>query len=50
MFLTSEHQFMFLSSSIVKELGSYELREGELERFLPASIIPDFLARMAEQN
>ena len=50
MFLTSEHQFMFLSSSIVKELGSYELREGELERFLPAAIIPDFLARMAEQN
>ncbi len=50
MFLTSEHQFMFLSSSIVKELGSYELREGELERFLPAPIIPDFLARMAEQN
>ena len=50
MFLTSEHQFMFLSSSIVKELGSYELKHGELERFLPPEIIPDFLARMAEQN
>ena len=50
MFLTSEHQFMFLSSSIVKELGRYELQNGELDRFLPPEIIPDFLARMAEQN
>ena len=50
MFLTSEHQFMFLSSSIVKELGRYELQNGELDRFLPTEIIPDFLARMAEQN
>lgn len=50
MFLTSEHQFMFLSSSIVKELGNYELKHGELERFLPPEIIPVFLARMAEQQ
>jgi len=50
MFLTSEHQFMFLSSSIVKELGNYELKHGELERFLPPEIISDFLARMAEQQ
>ena len=50
MFLTSEHQFMVLSSSIVKELGRYELQNGELDRFLPPEIIPDFLARMAEQN
>ena len=50
MFLTSEHQFMFLSPSIVKELGNYELKHGELERFLPPEIIPDFLARMAEQQ
>ena len=50
MFLTSEHQFMFLSSSIVKELGRYELQNGELDRFLPPEIITDFLARMAEQN
>ena len=50
MFLTSEHQFMFLSSSILKELGNYELKHGELERFLPPEIIPDFLARMAEQQ
>ena len=50
MFLTSEHQFMFLSSSIVKELGNYELKHGELERFLSPEIIPDFLARMAEQQ
>ena len=50
MFLTTEHQFMYLSSSIVKELGNYELKHGELERFLPPEIIPDFLARMAEQQ
>lgn len=41
---------MFLSSSIVKELGRYELQNGELDRFLPPEIIPDFLARMAEQK
>ena len=50
MFLTASSQYMFLSSSIVKELGRYELQNGELDRFLPPEIIPDFLARMAEQN
>lgn len=46
MFLTAEHQFMYLSSSAVKELGRYEV---DLTEFLPESIIPDFKARMAEQ-
>ena len=46
MFLTTEHQFMYLSSSAVKELGRYDVA---LEDFLPAAIIPDFKARMAGQ-
>ena len=43
MFLTSEHQFMYLSSSVVKELGSHG---ADLEDFLPAAIIPDCARRM----
>ena len=46
MFLTAEHQFMYLSSSSVKELGRYDVA---LEDFLPAAIIPDFKARIAGQ-
>ena len=46
MFLTTEHQFMYLSSSAVKELGRYDVA---LEDFLPAAIIPDFKARIAGQ-
>ena len=38
-FLTAEHQFMYLSSSTVKELGSYDVA---LADFLPEQIIPDF--------
>lgn len=45
MFLTSEHQHMYLSSSIVKELGSYDV---ELQDFLPDEIIPDFKKRIQE--
>jgi pantetheine-phosphate adenylyltransferase len=45
MFLTAEHQFMYLSSSAVKEMGRYEV---DLSEFLPEEIIPDFKARMAE--
>jgi len=45
MFLTSEHQFMYLSSSVVKELGSHG---ADLTDFLPEEIIPDFLARIKE--
>ena len=43
MFLTSEHQYTYLSSSIVKELGRYNV---DLSDFLPEEIIPDFLDRI----
>ena len=44
MFLTSEHQYMYLSSSTVKELGFYDV---ELSDFLPEQIIPNFKQRIA---
>ena len=44
MFLTAEHQYMYLSSSTVKELGSYNV---DLSDFLPEQIIPDFQNRVA---
>lgn len=44
MFLTAEHQYMYLSSSTVKELGKYDV---DLSDFLPESIIPDFKQRVA---
>ena len=37
MFLTAEHQYTYLSSSMVKELGSYNV---DLKDFLPEQIIP----------
>ncbi len=43
MFLTAEHQYMYLSSSLVKELGSYGV---DLTQFLPEAIIPDFQERI----
>ena len=45
MFLTSESQFMFLSSSVVKELGGHG---ADLSDFLPEAIIPDCIKRMNE--
>ena len=45
MFLTAEHQFTYLSSSMVKELGSYDV---DLTDFLPDEIIPDFQKRIKE--
>ncbi len=45
MFLTSEHQFTYLSSSMIKELGSYDV---DLRDFLPAAIIPDFQKRIED--
>ncbi len=45
MFLTSEHQYMYLSSSTVKELGFYDV---DLSDFLPKQIIPMFKQRIAE--
>ena len=47
MFLTAEHQFMYLSSSAVKELAQFNV---DLSEFLPEQIIPDFTARMAGLN
>lgn len=45
MFLTSEHQYMYLSSSTVKELGMYDVA---LSDFLPEQIIPVFKKRIKE--
>ncbi len=45
MFLTAEHQFMYLSSSTVKELGCYDV---DLSDFLPEPIIPVFKQRIAD--
>ena len=43
MFLTAEHQYMYLSSSTVKELGAYDV---EIKDFIPEEIIPDFKKRV----
>lgn len=45
MFLTAEHQYMYLSSSTVKELGCYDV---DLSDFLPEQIIPAFKQRIAD--
>ena len=47
MFLTTEHQYMYLSSSIVKELGKYSV---PLQDFLPEEIIEDFERRVHERK
>lgn len=47
MFLPAESQYMYLSSSTVKELGSYGV---DLSDFLPAEIIPDFQERIEKRN
>ena len=46
MFLTAESQYMYLSSSTVKELGSYGV---DLSDFLPEEIIPDFQKKIWEK-
>ena len=46
MFLTADSEYMFMSSSVVKELGSYGV---ELEEFLPKEIIPDFQKKLGKQ-
>ena len=45
MFLTAEHQYMYLSSSTVKELGNYDV---DLSDFLPHEIVPVFKQRIAD--
>ena len=47
MFLTAEHQYMYLSSSTVKELGVYGV---DLSDFLPQEIIPDFQERIKRNH
>ena len=44
MFLSADQQYMSLSSSMVKELASYNV---DLSDFLPEQIIPDFNKRIA---
>ena len=47
MFLTAESQYMYLSSSTVKELGNYGV---DLSDFLPGEIIPDFQDRIEQKK
>ena len=47
MFLTAEHQYMYMSSSTVKELGKYAV---DLSDFLTEEIIPDFQARIRQKT
>ena len=47
MFLTAESQYMYLSSSTVKELGTYGV---DLSDFLPSEIIPDFQERIERRK
>ena len=45
MFLTADSRYMYLSSSMVKELGYYG---AELSDFLPEEIIPDFRRKLGK--
>lgn len=45
MFLTADSQYMYLSSSMVKELGNYG---ADLSDFLPEGIIPDFRKKLGK--
>ena len=47
MFLTADSQYMYLSSSMVKELGAYGV---DLSDFLPTEIIPDFQERIESRK
>ena len=47
MFLTASSEYMYLSSSTVKELGIYGV---DLSDFLPAEIIPDFQERIEKRK
>lgn len=45
MFLTSDSEYMYMSSSVVKELGTYG---ADLDEFLPKEIIPDFQKKLGK--
>lgn len=47
LFLTAEHQYMYLSSSIIKEMGYYG---AELQGMLPEQIIPEFQKRIQQRR
>ena len=47
MFLTAEHQYTYLSSSMVKELASYG---ADLAEFLPSEIIPDVKMKIGNNS
>lgn len=47
MFLTAEHQYMYMSSSVVKELGSYGV---DLSEYLPQEIIDDVKNRIQRKG
>ena len=45
MFLTADSEYMYMSSSVVKELGTYG---ADLDEFLPKEIIPDFQKKLGK--
>lgn len=47
MFLTADSQYMYLSSSAVKELASYN---ADLSGFIPEEIIPDFRKKLKNKR
>ena len=47
MFLPAEHQYMYMSSSVVKELAAFD---ADLSDFLPEKIIPEFKERVTTKN
>lgn len=47
LFLTAEHQYMYLSSSAVKELGHYQ---ADLSDFLPPEITEEFIERIRKNG
>ena len=47
MFLPAESQYLYLSSSTVKELGTYGV---DLSDFLPKEVIPDFQERIEKRT
>ena len=47
LFLTAEHQYMFLSSSAIRELSAYG---ADLQDFLPEEIIPAVKEKYSQQS
>ena len=46
LFLTAEHQYMYLSSSVIKEMGYYD---ADLTGLLPEENIPEFRERILQR-